>query len=113
MNSHDPRLTQIGFGGSSQAASPVARVLGAIAGAAMFVVAIIVGGVLLLGFLALAAALAVAFGVRFWWWRRQVLRQARSRPAQGPGAGPGVGAQGPGQAGPRSTIEGDYRVIDE
>ncbi|MEL6949198.1 MAG: hypothetical protein AAGM16_03615 [Pseudomonadota bacterium] len=113
MNSQDPRLTQIGFGGSNATASPVARVLGAIAGAAMFVVAIIVGGVLLLGFLALAAALAVAFAVRFWWWRRQMLRNARSRPTRGPGSGPSGGANGPGQAGPRSTIEGDYRVVDE
>jgi hypothetical protein len=106
MNHEDPNLIRVRIGGASPAtASPLARVLGAILGAAMFVAALVVGGVLLLVFLALAAALATAFAVRFWWWRRQLLKDARNRPV-GPGPAPR-------QQDGRTTIDGDYRVMDD
>lgn len=106
MDHEDPDLIRVRIGGASPAAaSPIARVLGAIVGAAMFVAALILGGVLLLVFLALAAAVATAFAVRFWWWRRQVFKDARNRPA---GAG-----TGPRQRDGRTTIDGDYRVMDD
>ena len=106
MDHEDPNLIRVRIGGASPAAaSPLARLLGAIAGAAMFVAALVIGGVLLLVFLALAAAVAAAFGVRFWWWRRQVLKDARNRPV-GPGPGPG-------QRQDRTTIDGDYSVLDD
>ena len=106
MDHEDPNLIRVRIGGASPAAaSPIARLLGAIAGAAMFVAALIVGGVLLLVFLALAAAVAAVFAVRFWWWRRQVFKDARNRPV---GPGPASGPQAE-----RTTIDGDYRVVDD
>ncbi len=106
MDPEDPDLIRMRIGGASPAAaSPLARLLGAIAGAAMFVGALVVGGMLLLVFLALAAAVAAAFAVRFWWWRRQVLKDARNRPV-----GPGPATR---QREGRTTIDGDYRVVDE
>ena len=75
------------------------------AGVAMFVLAVLLGGVILLVFLALATAVAAAFGVRLWWWRRQIRKsgdpnvelamRARTRPSQ------------------RTTVDGEYRVVDE
>ena len=101
MDPQDPNLIRVRIGGAAPAAaSPLARLLGAIAGAAMFV-----GGMLLLVFLALAAAVAAAFSVRFWWWRRQALKDARDRPV-GPGPAPR-------QRAGRTTIDGDYRVVDD
>ena len=85
-------------------ASPIARLLGAIGGVVMFVVAVIAGGVLLLVFLALALAVATAFAVRFWWWRRQVLKPGRQRP---------VGADASRRRRDGTTVDGDYRVIDD
>ena len=94
-------------GATAPEASPIARVLGAIGGVLMFVAAVVVGGVLMLVFLALALAVATAFAVRFWWWRRQTLKPGRQRPV-------GRGAGDPTQR-PRggTTVDGDYRVVDD
>lgn len=106
MDDEDLQLIRVRIGGASPAAaSPFARVLGAIVGAAMFVAALFVGGVLLLVFLALAVAVATAFTIRFWWWRRQMLKDARNRPV-GPDPAPR-------RRDGHTTIDGDYRVVDD
>ena len=102
MRPDDPRHRLAGL--QATTASPVARLLGALAGAAMFVAALFVGGLLLLVFLALAAALAAVLGVRLWWWRRQMAKSGGA-----PNAGPTPGASG----GSGTTIDGDYNVIDD
>lgn len=106
MDHEDPNLIRVRITGAAPApASPLARVLGAILGAVMFVAALVIGGVLLLVFLALAAAVATVFAVRFWWWRRQVFKDARNRPV-------GSGPASPRRDG-RTTIDGDYHVVDD
>ncbi|MFK8053731.1 MAG: hypothetical protein AB8F65_12245 [Woeseiaceae bacterium] len=85
--------------GPSRPASLLARVGSVIVGVVVFVFAIIAGGVLLMAFLALAAALAAVFGIRMWWWKRQMtagMKKGADKPSSDP-----------------SAIEGEYRVVDD
>lgn len=87
--------------GQAQPTSIIGRVLGAIVGIAVFVFAIIAGGVLLLAFLGLAAAFAAVVGVRLWWFKRQMRRTGQQ-----------AGQTGPMQSRP-ADIEGEYSVVDD
>lgn len=61
--------------------SPIARVFSMLAGVIVFVLAVFIGGALLLVALALAFGLAAVLGVRAWWWRRKLGDQpAQQRP---------------------------------
>lgn len=88
-------------GQRSGPASILARVASVIIGSVVFILAIVAGGVLLMGFLALAAALAAVLGVRLWWWKRQLSKAPHATDSAGK------------PAGSPDAIEGEYRVVDD
>ena len=96
------------LGGPSRG-SLVARILGVVAGLAMFFVSIVVGGVLLLIFLAVGLSIAAAFGIRFWWWQRGARKSGRTVFEEMSAASAPRGTD----ASSRTTIDGDFHVVDD
>lgn len=80
-----------------------ARIFSGLAGVAVFVLALLAGGFLLVIFVGLALAVAAVFAVRLWWWKRKV----------GPINVDIDGAPRSNKATSHETLEGDYRVIDD
>ncbi|MEL6215089.1 MAG: hypothetical protein AAFQ99_05355 [Pseudomonadota bacterium] len=80
MNDRD-RIVFLSLNGSRSGMSPIARVFSMLAGVVVFVLAVFIGGALLLVALALALGLAAVLGLRAWWWRRKLGDQlAQQRP---------------------------------
>ncbi len=65
-----------------------------------FVVAMTLGVVFFLFFLALALVVAVVLAVRVWWFKRKL------------GMGGPAGSRAPGAGATGTTIEGDYQVLE-
>ncbi len=85
LNDKD-RIIFLSLNGRRPSTSPIARVFSVLAGVVVFVLAVFVGGALLLVALALALGLAAVLGLRAWWWRRSLrdeVAQNRPRPDDG------------------------------
>ncbi len=83
--------------GGGKPPNPLVQLLGAVAGLAVFVVAVLVGGIVLAALVGLILIALLVIYVRFWWYQRRLDSAARD------GAGP---------AGQGDTLDADYRVVD-
>ncbi|MEL7310697.1 MAG: hypothetical protein AAFN07_04250 [Pseudomonadota bacterium] len=72
------RIVFQALSGKTTPTSPFARFLATVAGAGVFVLALLIGGALFLVVLALALALGAVVAIRAWWWRRQNAELFRS-----------------------------------
>ena len=91
-----------GASGNVPGVSPFARAISLITGTALFIMALVIGGALLLVFFAVAAVAAAALGLRVWWWQRKLQAGTNAATARERRREPG-----------RTTIEGEYRVVDD
>lgn len=80
--------------------NPLANILVIIAGAVVITVSLIVGFLAFLVLGALVLVSAAVIGVRVWWLKRRIARQAERRPR-------------PDRESAHGVIEGEYRVVDE
>ncbi|MEL6870583.1 MAG: hypothetical protein AAFO81_12350 [Pseudomonadota bacterium] len=108
---NDPRMRhfRLDFSGPrAGGASIFGRALGAVAGVGAFVIALFVGGALLLVVLALALAFALVIAVRIWWWKRKMAAAIasgdfESAPSQGAPHRRSDGGE---------TVDAEYREVD-
>ncbi|MEJ2521810.1 MAG: hypothetical protein P8080_02845 [Gammaproteobacteria bacterium] len=100
MNVPPPRL-------SGPQPGLLARVVMTILGAIMLVSAAFLGAVVFLVALGIFAVLAVLMGYRVWRLKRQFEKAAREA-----GGTPGGSGRNQGASGTRTSLEGDYVVVD-
>lgn len=85
---------------SGSAQNPLVRILAAVGAVLLLGISLVLGAMIFLVFLGLAAVAAVALAVRVWWIRRKMARQPRAGAHRG--RSPETGR----------TIEGRYRRDD-
>jgi len=77
--------------------NPLLQLLGLVAGVAVFVISVFIGGIILAGLVGFVLLTMLVIYVRVWWISRQLRAAQRER------AGPG---------GRRDTVDAEYHVVD-
>ena len=78
--------------------NPFVQLLTLIAGAAVFFLAVLIGGIVLAALVGFILLTMIVIYVRVWWLQRKLVAAARSK-------GKGAGESG-------QVVDGEYRVID-